>query len=708
MSIGKLWLTVFDDTGAQWPPSLHGSKVVLTESDTLLGCGHAGPYRTSPVFPLNDHFIIPSLEGEIVHFWFLCFDPAFSAMGRICANADEDVLTRTLFSAGLASVVLIGNQAELYERLVNTVGYSPRSREHWVVTNSEITDVRCDCPRAQSVSLPTLQPYSSLPVVAKTAMDEFISGMELLVPKIATHLPNELPVFLALVGAVDELAKEMTYVSSPHGAPPETLAEYDGGDFADRSDRAHQILFQNTDRVIQINAALSYLSTQALSGAVPILERRSLIRRHSLLGVGTAVLALMRMTRAIERAFASANLEAIITGKAADAGPLPGLDRLPEYESTGWQHSSVNRWKEKVTARPAYPKLPYFSGRLGFRETEYTISAALQSLTAGSHPEWSVLTLTHEMVHGHVRSLMAYLFQGNANAKPEKNWEDFYSRFRARTKNTPPTDECLIDSIRAIILSYCCVSISHGSLTREPANNVVYSEPQTNIDINVPGASQLRAMFERENRNISEVLVHVLDLHYFYRSRLAVYIPLIWRSWAALPQVRDGIRQYVLRSLLVTASKMRGTHHERFLLARTRLREWLTPLQGAEGGSAASTARKALELLTQDEPRERLFFPFAASLILVDLVDHVLTSETIRAALAAGDEFIELVPDDSGGEDRLDYTIPDGFVEAEIKSPSTYLAHRLSRNSPDSHDNALEAETIRLFLACCSRVHTEG
>lgn len=222
------------------------------------------------------------------------------------------------------------------------------------------------------------------------------------------------------------------------------------------------------------------------------------------------------------------------------------------------------------------------------------------------------------------------------------------------------------------------------------------------------GPAQLRQVFERENRNINEVLVHVLDLHYFYRSRLTVYIPLIWRSWAALPQVRDGIRQYVLRSLLVTASKTKGTPYERFHLARLRLIEWLTPLLGPDGESAASTVRKALDLLAQDTSSERLLFPFAAALILVDLADRVLTSERVRAALAAGDEFIEFVPDESGAEERLEYTIPDGFVDAEIKSPSTYLAHRLSRNLRDRHDDALEAETTRLFLACCSRALAEG
>ena len=99
-----------------------------------------------------------------------------------------------------------------------------------------------------------------------------------------------MPTFLALITLVDDLAAEMLYAFNPKGKPPDTLSEYSEQHFSDDPSLSTQIIHQNMDRLVQIDSALSYVATQALTGAVPILERRSLIRRYSLLGVGTRYL----------------------------------------------------------------------------------------------------------------------------------------------------------------------------------------------------------------------------------------------------------------------------------------------------------------------------------------------------------------------------------------------------------------------------------
>ncbi|MDO8723253.1 MAG: hypothetical protein Q7J31_13670, partial [Syntrophales bacterium] len=105
---------------------------------------------------------------------------------------------------------------------------------------------------------------------------------------------------------------------------------------------------------------------------------------------------------------------------------------------------SVIRWQGKVSRRAWYPKLPYFSGRLGFRETEHTISAAVQSLEAGSDLEWSLLTVTHELLHGHVRNLITVLFQGDLKTEPEKQWMEFYQRYKALVDQKEPAANELV------------------------------------------------------------------------------------------------------------------------------------------------------------------------------------------------------------------------------------------------------------------------
>ena len=524
--------------------------------------------------------------------------------------------------------------------------------------------------------------------------------MAVLLPKVEVHIPGEMSTYVRLTEQVNELVREMLYAACPIGSPPETLSEYTEEQFRADASLGNSILDQDIDRLVQINSALSYVSTQALSGAIPILDRRSLIRRYSLLGVGTAVLALTRIAHSIESAFAQGAVEHVLTELGPDLPPLPGLDNLPDFESRRWHEFSINSLKANVKPQQPNPKLPYFSGRLGFRETEYTISAALQTLAAGASKEWSILTITHEMVHGHVRNLLSAIFQGNLNRAPDKKWAEFYDRFKARCERNPPPKENLLDSLRAILFTHCCSVREYGSLTFKTARETRCERSEENRgDVSLYAPESLWTILMMELRNISEIFVHILDLHYFYSSCISHYIHLIWSSWAKAPQVRADLRQYLLRSLLVIAAKKQGTPYQRFGLASTALAELLEPMRGP-AGERIPVIDDAVKLLRNTQ--ESLFYPFFASLILVDLADHVFTSARIRGAVNAGDPNLSPASVASSNEEWLDYSMPDGFVDDVVKSPTAYIAHRLTqRNSPQGGRD-IEAETAALFLACSS------
>jgi hypothetical protein len=707
----QLWLTVSEDHRyAVWPPTLADQhlRVALTPSVTIQGCTVDAPYRTSPVFPATAGFLSPKLAGETVYFCFLCFDPAFPVLGRLLENAPREITSGLLFSLGLASILYLGKDLKDLVPIEQIAG-KPRAKEIWTVTDGRILSVTCECPQPVQFdpAALTIRAYEALPASSRIAIDEFVSSIALVVPKLAIHMPSELSTFLTLIGRVDELVGEMVYASNPAGTPPDTLSEYVAADFQRDEALTETILHQNADRIIQINAALSYLTTQALSGAVPILERRSLIRRYSLLGIGTAILALTRIARSIEDALAAGALETILADRGAEASALPGLDQLPFYDATDWPLYAVDRFEGKVTPREPYPKLPYFSGRLGFREGEYTISAALQSIAAGAGPEWSLLTLTHEMLHGHVRNILSIVLQADASIRPALKWQEFYNRYSARMSGAPRAPEGLNDSLRTILFAYCCLTLTHGSLTRESDVRRRPDGIEVAADFWLPKEAALWLTLERELRNISEILVHVFDLHYFYRSSLTVYLPLIWRSWSPLPQVKGDLRQYLLRSLLVAASKAKGTAYERFRASRLRLIELLDPL--STGGSPGTTTVKAaVALLSSDEEAEKMFYPFQASLILVDVADKVLTSKVIRGSLNSGDTHVSFTPEPASFEEWFEYDFPEGFVDDRVVAPTAYLADRLARRSRQSESTLLEHDTVTLFLACCSHVDMGG
>jgi hypothetical protein len=573
-----------------------------------------------------------------------------------------------------------------------------RAKEIWKLNGGRIENFDCECSSPVEVDSAKLEvlPYDTLPLVPRSTVDEFIASMAVIVSKIRVHVPDELGTFVRLIEAVNELVSEMTYVCNPVGNPPTTLARYPREEFTN-SHFCNCIVQQNVDRLVQINAALSYVSTQALSGAVPILDRRSLIRRYTLLGIGTAVLALTRTAHAIDRAFAYGALEEVLK-KAAVAKPLPGLKRL-DYDARKWSAFSVDTLDGLISPRKSSPKLPYFSGRLGFRESEYTISAALQTVAAGASHEWSFLTVTHEMVHGHVRNLLSILFLDSPNGSPSDKWNEFYSRFDGWCNGTPPADESLLDSIRAVILSYCCNTVTQGSLTKI-SDNGGGTATRTTMRIWLPSPEGLRQLFASECRNISEVFVHVLDLHYFYCSNVRHYIPLIWRSWCHAPQVLGDLRQYVLRSLLVIAAQMGGTRFDRFRSALAQLEALLLSLVSTDGACPQAVG-EAIEMLRSKPAQKELFFPFSASLILVDLVQRVLTSSAVRGEIHGGDDHLRR-EQTAQQEEWLTYDMADGFVDERVISQTAYLLHRLTRPGNQPSDQALEAETTSLFLACCS------
>ena len=703
---GLLCLKMRGKSNGRRKSKTKGGRFILTKSATVLGCSHPGLYRTSPVFPATDEFIEPDLSTGTHFICFYSFDPAFPVLGQLLGKASQGLKAGLMYTMGLASILIITDNLLILDELEQIANEAPRSKEVWELQDGNILSIQCYIAEAEAATLqartPNIRSYEALPLAVRTTLDEFIASIAVTLPKVQIHIPDELHTFLALTSLVNNLASEMLYAFDPSGPLPDTLSEYSEQQFSEDPSLSIQIIHQNMDRLVQIDSALSYVATQALTGAVPILDRRSLIRRYSLLGVGTAVLALTRIAHSIETAFAEGAVETILEDWGSDLTPLPGLDELPKYDPSNWRESSRHALNKKVEARGLCPKLPYFSGRLGFRETEYTISASIQSLGAGASAEWSFLTVTHEMVHGHVRHLLSVILQGNPKEQSDEKWKRFYDRYASRCLDRiPPPDEGLLDSLRAIILTYCCNTIGAGSLTKIPQLEAT-TGGRIRFHSDLPKPEALRTVLSAEFRNISEILVHVLDMHYFYCSCLSKYIRLIWISWSKAPQVRADLRQYLLRSLLVIAAKKQGGPGERFSSCRAFLQNILDGLS-KEDANRIPVIGEAATMLRSGYPHEQLFPAFYASLILVDLADQVLKSSRILAAINAGDSHFSAAHDESINEEWLRYDMPEGFIDEEVMSPTAYIAHRLTNQTSDESERDIEAETAAMFLACSSR-----
>lgn len=701
-----MWLKlVYDEEEiSKWPFDPHNLKVVIEDSNVVSIPNSFKNFRVSPIFPLVENIETPDCAN--VKILFFHFPNAYRTLGRLKNIGGESLRKSIFFSVGLASIILITNDSAIIEEFKSIVNQNEIAWETWEISNSFIKNISYDInseKRTDGFEYPSLKDYSSLSSVERPLLDEFAISIQLLLLKVPYYMPGELAKVNNLIEEVNSFISDLIFLSILEGDVPNTIPEFTIEEL--RQGKSAQIIkHQILDRIIQINSALTYVATQAFSGAIPILERRSLIRRHSLLGVGGAMLALNNIIRFIEHSFSKIDIEDIMLGVMSHAAPLPGLNHMPDHVSTDWHESSISKFKSSELLKQGYLKLPYFSNRLGFRETEYSIAAAIQSISASASLEWSLLTLTHEMLHGHVRTILSCIFRGDEKMNAEDQRHSFYENFYSSTQGK--REKYLIESIRNCILSYCLLTSKYGSLTRKvtfPAE----------VQIHMPGKDDLWNILEYENRNISEIFVHVLDLHYFYASRIEVYIPLIWASWLSVPHINGNLRQYILRSLVTIASKdstAYGKDVELFERFNSSVSIFQLILEKQAKKLNNPIITEVLSILKDKNKLTDYYLgAFKSSLIIVDLITNVFISEDIRGHIFQ-DDYAKWVENNSeeSVEESFIYDLPDGFNDEVIKSPLAFLlAKMISALHGEAAGSNIERETVIHFVSLNSTYNNE-
>lgn len=623
--------------------------------------------RLSPVFPLSEALAPPLLVTADIHFFE--FTDAFRCLGKIQQFGSPLLKGRILFSYGACSVILICDSPLVLKDFQKLRLTEPKATEVWELKDQRIQNVQCVPPVANGASLGSVRDYSSLPRPIRTIIDEFVASITIIASKTEVDQEGRVRLFQGLVTRVDGFIWELDYLYTRKGTPPDRFWARNLESLEQPAER--QILVQQIiDRLIQINSALSYVSTQMYSGSVPILERRSLIRRNSLLGIGAALMTIERIVAYIEDAFASVNFEEVILDKMTNRRPLPGMEDPTFPSRTEWASSNIDKLDSRKPAEARVRKLAYFSSRSGFRESEFAITAALNSLWNGLSLEWSTMTITHEMLHSHVRLLLSFIFF-LPDGGEEANYKSFYERFSRNFNGEPDADYSLLDSVRELIFVYCLRTRTWGSLT-------VTNPLNTDFELEAPeDFSEFYDLLRDEYRNINEIFVHVLDLHYFYGGRATKYIPLIWSSWSAVPNVRADIRQYILRSLLALASKFNVSANKRFTFAVEEFKSILKEYEYLQ--EEIPILRDVSSVLNDSKLLDADYLtPFINSLLLVDLVKEIFFSAEVAGKLIDDDKISHSQPEDKT-ETEMSYDMPLGFFDDKVDCPIPYLFDRMLR-----------------------------
>jgi len=381
--------------------------------------------------------------------------------------------------------------------------------EQWTLNASEIGNVEQHVlPRRESKVLAELLAYSEdhkHPAVRTSYQENLVATATSLARAAAVYPPifDEIEQAAASIGEIMKLfaAKEMT-------------------------------LLEMQSRLQTMNAALSRFSSQAFSGIPPIRGTECHFWIHSLLGTGSANLALASVVASIQNVLGKALiperlklLEEVTNGTPTTAD-LTGDAKLLDFDIL----DSVDL---DADAASIVPLITYFSGRDGFSSHVQTLSAPLTTLAECNSLRSNLLTVTHEISHIFVQSALAVL-SPTPGDEADLKWATRLLEPAAQAGN-------MLDAARQLFLE---ALVSMAIEDRPEARPYGRKE----LPRELPG------IIERSRLEVQEILVHTFDFLYFHQGEPGYYVSNIWHSWCAIPGIADRIPEYLMRTLCAVSS----------------------------------------------------------------------------------------------------------------------------------------------------------
>lgn len=351
--------------------------------------------------------------------------------------------------------------------------------------------------------------------------------------------------------------------------------------------------------LVNVNAHLSRFTSQAFSGVSPIQSTESHFWSHSLLGIGMACQALVNIRHFSQRAVGTADwIDSLdhLGNVCLPAAWTPLMARVPRIASA-WvdieeqvqqavqneQSAAVNR---SARDDERLPLIVCFSGRDGFRSTPFSLSAPLEVISGANAFGWTPMTLTHEICHVWLSGIIGTIFP---NVSDSVIAEDL-----GRLINDDRAAVTVLDDLRQAFY-YCFLQLEREAL----------SIPDHQEEIPFDKQRSWLEVVEGHVLEVNETLTHILDYQFFYQQDESRYVKSIWSSWDVIPNIKDRLSSYLIRSACALLSE-RINHEDPIGETLSRLESLLKELQ-AEMGDANYLA-DAIGVLTRDADsiRERI------------------------------------------------------------------------------------------------------
>lgn len=408
-------------------------------------------------------------------------------------------------------------------------------------------------------------------------------------------------------------------------------------------------------RLTHLNAALSRFSSQAFSGVPPILGTECHFWTHSLLGTGTANLALINLAGWIQTILGEALLPQRLEALRNRTASVPNLNSLlKEKHFSEDVVYSVNL--AEGTGGPLVPLITYFSGRDGFSSHYQTLSVPVTTLVESNSYRSNLLTSTHEISHIFIDGVLGKVF--------------------------PTTTEGL--EAARMMISPAFVPGNWFEAAQQLLMEGMISLEQADKDIELLQdeiSAKLPLILQLWRSEAREILVHAFDFLYFYAGEIEYYVQSIWNSWSAIPGVDDRIGGYVLRTL-TAVSALDGLRTSETMRLKQAIQATKTALVGIKdsNGQQSEYVARALAILedaeNNPERMKELDQDYTARMYLVRFVRTFLYSEQLASRLWRD---VFAVRDGRRRRKALVYD------EAPIGNPLAFLKGNLEIDPSEAH-----------------------
>jgi hypothetical protein len=561
---GKTWFLLLSRDSE----NTHHSIAICEDFDTSVNAWTDGT-RVSPIFPLKGTTSAtpPHLQdGEraVLHF----LGPLFPG------DLPELPCEYSFLTLGLYNLVFLSLSGRERRAVRQLATLRPSPWEEWHLTGAVIKRVRVS-PR-QAYHRPRRPTALRIPDELQTR--DSVREYRCLIQSSRARASAGSSFFLRTLDRFDVRFREL--VLSPR---------------VDLSNR-HRLL-------VNANAALSRQSSQTYAGTSPILETECHYWTHSLLGIGIASLALLKIRAFLDSQVRRANIIDRLLALArsnAFTGRLEHLRANDNFWSQDFlkadQHGDP---PEAIPESEVMPLVTCFSGRDGFRSTDVSLSLPLETISSCNTPVWTLLTMTHEYSHNIVGAILGKLLPSTL--------EDSDEVFAMHKSGVFPN---LFQQIRGLV----CFGIWRFS-------------PEGGSPIQ--NGEHLLSLIAANLHPASEILTHCFDFLYFYEGDVNAYIRSVWASWGVIPNIQMRIRDYVLRCLSAIHTQNIGRSPSGAALSMDQLLTALRSVASVLGSSPYLV--DAISLLENE--RGHLEEELGKRELLVKLSQYVLYSPTVARLL---------------------------------------------------------------------------